>query len=97
MNFAKNKELQYETCSGYFEGLDLPFATKTYILNTVEQAYNNAEEKLMKYMTDGQPAINFLQEVRVFDPRHTAFMNQSVSSYEHIPGFSAVPKDELDA
>lgn len=69
----------------------------THILNTVEQAYNNAEDKLSKCMSDGQPAIHFLQEVRVFDPGHTAFMNDSVYSYKYIPGFSAVPKDELDA
>lgn len=48
-------------------------------------------------MSEGQPAINFLQEVRVFDPRHTAFMNDSVSTYKYIPGFSAVPKVELDS
>lgn len=97
MNFAANKELQYEACAQHFEGLDLSFDIKTQILNTVEEAYNNAEEKLNKYMSDGQPAINFLQEVRVFDPRHIAFMNDSVSSYKHIPGFSAVSKDEIDA
>lgn len=97
MNFAANKVLQYEACAQYFKGFDLSFSTKTQILNSVEQAYSSVEEKLSKYMSDGQPAIHFLQEVRVFDPRHTAFMNESVSSYQNIPGFSAVPQDELDA
>lgn len=81
----------------YFEGLDLSFAIKMQILNRVEQANIRAEDKLSKYMCDGQPDINFLREVRVFDPRHTAFMSDSVSSYESIPGFSDVPNDELDA
>ncbi|KAJ4939864.1 hypothetical protein JOQ06_029300 [Pogonophryne albipinna] len=41
---------------------DLPRRTKTEILRTVGEAYVNAEEKLTKYMSDGQPAIEFLQE-----------------------------------
>lgn len=48
-------------------------------------------------MSDEQPAIHFLKEERVFDPRYTAFMDSTVSSYKRIPGFSAVPQDELDA
>lgn len=47
-------------------------------------------------MSDEQPAFRFLKEVRVFDPRHTAFVDSAVSSYKHIPSFSAVPQDELD-
>lgn len=97
MKLEANKDLSYETCTEYFEGLDLSFAIKMQILNRVEQAYISAEDKLSKYMSDGQPAIHFLKEVRVFDPRHTALMSDSVSSYESIPGFSDVPKDELDA
>ncbi|XP_067245545.1 uncharacterized protein [Chanodichthys erythropterus] len=97
MKLEANKDLSYETCAEYFEGLDLSFAIKMQILNRVEQAYINAEDKLSKYISDGQPAISFLKEVRVFDPRHIAFMSDSVSSYESIPGFSDVPKNELDA
>ncbi|KAL0185277.1 hypothetical protein M9458_020974, partial [Cirrhinus mrigala] len=82
---------------GHFEGLDVHHATKTHILNLVHLAYSNAEEKLTKYMSEGQPAINFLREVRVFDPRYISFMEDSVSGYTHIPGFSAVPSDEFDA
>ncbi|RXN03368.1 CGG triplet repeat-binding 1 [Labeo rohita] len=94
MNFTANKELQYESCAEHFEGLDVHHVTKTHILNLVHLAYSNAEEKLTKYMSEGQPAINFLREVRVFDPRYISF---SVSGYTHIPGFSAVPNDEFDA
>lgn len=39
--FSKQK-LQYEACTQYFEGLDLTFATKAQILNSVEQGYINA-------------------------------------------------------
>lgn len=96
MKLEANKDLRFETCAEYFEGVDLSFAIKMQILNRVEQAYINAEDKLSKYMSDGQPAIHFLKEVRVFDPQHTVFLSASVSSYEAIPGFKDVPQDELD-
>lgn len=97
MKFAASKQLQDEACAEHFKGLDVSFAIKTHILNIMEQAYNNAEEKLTKYMSDGQPAINLLQEVRVFDPHHTPFMNDSASIYKDIPGFGDVSNDEFDA
>lgn len=94
--FAANKKLQYEASAEYFEGFDLPHTTKTQILSTVGQAYENAEEKLTKYMSHGQPAVEFLQEVRVFDPHHIAFLDDSVASYKAIPGFTEVQSDEID-
>ncbi|KAL1277093.1 hypothetical protein QQF64_023766 [Cirrhinus molitorella] len=90
--FAANKELQYEACAEYFEGFVLLHTTKTQIICTVGQAYENAEEKLTEYMSYGQPAIEFLQEVRVFDPHHIAFLDDSVASYKTIPGFTEVPE-----
>ena len=90
-----NEELQYEACAEYFQGFDLPHTTMTQILSTVGQAYANAEEKLTKYMSHGQPAIEFLQEVRVFDPRHIAFLDDFVASYKAIPGFTEVQSDEF--
>lgn len=48
-------------------------------------------------MSDGQPAIGFLQQVRVFDPCHLAFLDDSVASYKAIPGFTDVPSNELDS
>ncbi len=65
INSATNKELQYEACAQYFEGPNLNFAHKKLILNTVKQTYNNAEEILSKYMSDGQPVIHLLRDVRV--------------------------------
>lgn len=67
------------------------------ILNRVQQAYNNAVEKLSKYISNGLLAIHFLQEVSMFDAHHTVLMSDSVSTYKSIPGFSAVPQDELDS
>ncbi|KAK7881121.1 hypothetical protein WMY93_029530 [Mugilogobius chulae] len=96
MNFAANTQLQLEGCAQYFEDLDLSFATKNDILKSVEQAYNNAEEKLAKYMSHGQPAISFFKEVGVFNPQNVAFMSNTVSSYTSIPGFSTVPEEEMN-
>jgi hypothetical protein len=95
--FAANKELQYEACAEYFQGFDLSNTTKTKILSTVGQAYESAEEKPTKYMSHGQPAIEFVQEVTVFDPRHIAFLDDFVASYKAIPGFTEVQSDEFDS
>lgn len=43
MNLDANKELRYDGCAQFFEGLDVLFAKKTQILNTVQQAYNNTD------------------------------------------------------
>lgn len=97
LRVAAKKEPQYEACAEYFKGFDLPHTTKRQILSTVGQAYENAEEKLTKYMSHGQPATEFLHEVRVFDPCHIAFLDDSVASYKPIPGFTEVPSDEFDS
>ncbi|KAG7242414.1 hypothetical protein INR49_023117, partial [Caranx melampygus] len=55
-----------EACTEYFEGFDT-----TKALCTFGQAFENAEEKLTKYISDGQPATEFPQEVRV-TPRASA-------------------------
>lgn len=93
MQPSKNYSLSH-----YLDAVDdIPCAVKTKILSTVEEAYSKAEKKHHGKLSDGQPALEFLQEVRVFDPRHIAFTDDRVSSYKAIPGFSKVPRDELDA
>lgn len=39
-------------------------------------------------MSDGQPDIRVLEEVRIFGPHCIAFINYSGSSYKAIPGFT---------
>ncbi|CAL8383088.1 unnamed protein product [Arctogadus glacialis] len=48
-------------------------------------------------MSHGQPAIEFLQEVRVYDPRHITFLDDSVASYKAFPGFTEEQSDEFDS
>ncbi|KAL1269193.1 hypothetical protein QQF64_031482, partial [Cirrhinus molitorella] len=95
MNFVANKELSYEVCSQYFSQFQMPHELQTKVLHQVEAAFTYAEEKLMKYMQHGQPGIEFLKEVRIFDPRCLAFMNGDPNSYKAIPGFCSVPEDEM--
>lgn len=95
MNFVANKELCDEVCSQYFSQILLPLELKTKVLNQVRAAFSYADEKLSKYMQHGQPGIEFLKEVRIFEPRCLAFMDDSPNSYKAIPGFSSVPEDEM--
>lgn len=94
--FAATKGQQYEACAEYFKGCNLAYTTKTQILSTVSEAYEYAEEKLSKYMSHGQPAIEFYKEVRVFDPCYIALLDHSISSYKAIPGVTKVPSDEFE-
>lgn len=95
MNFITNKELCDEVCSQYFSQTLLSHELKAKVINQVQAAFSYAEEKLIKYMEHGQPAIEFLKEVHIFEPRCLAFMSDSPSSYKAIPGFSSVPEDEI--
>lgn len=68
MNFVANKELCDEVCSQYFLHILLPHDLKTKVLNQVRAAFSYADGKLSKYMQHGQPGIEFLKEVRIFEP-----------------------------
>lgn len=80
----------------HFEGFKLSYTTKTQILS-VSQANEYAEEKLTKSKSHGQPAIEFLKELRMFDPRYKALVDQSFSSYKAIPGVTNMPSEEFES
>lgn len=51
----------------------------------------------MKYVVDGaQPALKFLDQVRVLDPRNLLHMDCDFDSVDSIPGFDEVPKEEWE-
>ncbi|CAB3978466.1 CGG triplet repeat-binding 1 [Paramuricea clavata] len=53
-----------------------------------ESAFKQAEAKLLLYIVDGgQPASEFLKEVRVLDPCNIVSSSKRHSSYSNIPGF----------
>ena len=69
---------------------------KDVIVERSRKAFVSAEAKVAKYLTtDGQPAADFLKEVRVFDPVATPRMSRNASDYVNIPGFSEVPSIEV--
>ena len=69
---------------------------KDVIVECFRKAFVSAEAKVAKYLTtDGQPAADFLKEVRVFDPVATPRMSRNACDYVNIPGFSEVPSDEV--
>ena len=56
-----------------------------------------AHSKLEKYVVDGaQPGSNFLDQVRVLDPRNLLDMDHDFNSIDSIPGFDQVPKEEWE-
>ncbi|XP_060777572.1 uncharacterized protein LOC132886657 isoform X2 [Neoarius graeffei] len=95
MNLAANKALHEDVCAEYFSQFPLTGVQKSEILRQVEEAFGAAEEKVTKYMSNGQPGIEFLKQVRVFQPKCIPFMPTCPKSYNAIPGFDSVPSEEL--
>lgn len=93
VTFAANKELKEESCNHFFVP-NLPCAKKKETLAKFEQAYQLAEEKLSKYMDGAQPAMQFLRECRVFNPRCVILFSED-EDLSSIPGFKEIPKKEI--
>ena len=100
--FETNMALPLEAINHFFtecpEGDEMTFQKKRAIKEIFMEAMENASEKLLKYLdlgAGGQPAINFLKEVRVFDPNSAPRMSQNLADYDHIPGMSDIPRTEF--
>lgn len=63
----------------------------------MKAAFSDADEKLSKYIEHGQPGIESLKEVRIFEPQCLAFMDDSPNRYKAIPGFSSALEDEMNS
>ena len=60
-------------------------------------ALADAHAKLCKYFVDGaQPALKFLQQICVLDPRNLIDVERNFDSIDSIPGFEAVTRNEWD-
>lgn len=58
-------------------------------------AFKQAEAKLEKYIVNGgQPASEFLKEIKVLEPRNIVSSSKLHSSYTNIPGFKESVSDE---
>ena len=95
ITFAANKELKVDACDRFFAPMvNLPYAKKQETLAIFEQAYQLAEDKLSKYMNGAQPAMQFLKDCRVFNPRCIILFSED-EDLSSIPGFEDVPKEEI--
>ena len=52
-----------------------------------ENALKQAEAKLQKNVDGGQPASDFLKEVKVLEPYNIVSSSKLHTSYSNIPGF----------
>ncbi|XP_074621358.1 uncharacterized protein LOC141879906 [Acropora palmata] len=67
------------------------------LVSLFSSAFTAAHSKLEKYVVDGaQPGSNFLDQVRVLDPRNLLDMDHDFNSIDSIPGFDQVPKEEWE-
>lgn len=68
---------------------------KEEVTNTVRSAFTDAHAKLKKYIVAGaQPGNQFLQEVRILDPRNLVNVDVDYQSINCIPGMTDVPQSE---
>lgn len=97
INFTNNSMLAYESMNDHFDtddGDELTFATKSRIVEMVQEESNNVLEKLSKYMGEGQPGIEFLKQVRLFNPAKITLMPREQCLYTALPGIGNVTADE---
>nr|XP_014350308.1 PREDICTED: uncharacterized protein LOC106705418 [Latimeria chalumnae] len=85
INFSANRLLQYEACAVHFEKGDNLASEKSE--HFTSNRYEQAEEKINKYMSSGQSAIKFLQQCRIFNPNRLAILLKEKSAYTDIPRF----------
>ncbi len=100
INFTNNSVLAYDAVQTHFDndaGDTMSMRTKLNIIKLVTEAYCLAMDKLTKYMEHGQPAIDFLKQCRIFNPRRLALISTVKADYTAIPGMQDVPDQEFRA
>lgn len=76
---------------------DLLYATKLKVIDQVKEAHEAAREKLEKYLGDGQPGLDFLKQVRIFNPSRLSVMSKGIADYAAIPQFAEnVSPEEME-
>ena len=85
--------LRYEVPTEFFQALSEEEKTACLQFSTAVRATHN---KLSKYMTaEGQPACDFLKQVRIFNPKPISFMSKEIADYNAIPDMEIVPAHEF--
>lgn len=90
ISLESNRQFSLEACCEFFEGYKLKMQQQTEIVTQLETACQAALEKLQKYLTEGQPGINFLKAVRVFNPAKLFTLSQAKNDFEALSGFEQV-------
>ena len=91
-----NTNVEEEDLKFCFEG-DFNCKEKKELMCLFNSAFADAHAKLCKYFVDGaQPASKFLQQIRVLDPRNLIDVERNFDSFDGIPGFEAVSRNEWD-
>lgn len=94
---GQNSHLTEEDLEFCFEGDNFSCEERKELVLLVNSAFSAAHEKLQKYVVKGaQPALKFLEQVRVLDPRNLVDAESSFDAIDSIPGFEAVSRNEWD-
>lgn len=90
VSLEENCRLSSEACAEFFQDCDMTVEQWQQIKTELEEACGIALDKLQKYLADGQPGIDFLKAVRVFNPSKLCLLSEDRKSFESIIGFQEV-------
>ena len=91
-----NCQLAAGSCKEFFSvAAKITVETRAAILHQFEEAFSLVAQKLDKYMTEGQPGINFVKACRIFKLQNTDLLSRHKEDYSAIPGFAQISDDEF--
>lgn len=89
-----NCRLSSDACDEFFQDRGVTVVQRQQIITELEEACGTTLGKLQKYLADGQPGIDFLKAVRVFNPTKLCLLSEDRKSFEAIIGFQEVSEEE---
>ena len=93
----QNTHLSEEDLGFCFEGDNFSCEERTEVVVLVNSAFTAAQNKLHKYVVAGaQPALKFLEQVQILDPRNLVNVDSTFDATDSIPGFEKVSRNEWD-
>ena len=93
----ENSRLIEKDLTFYFDGLKLTKSEKSELASLFQSAFVKAHDKLSQYIVDGgQPASEFLEQIRVLNPKNLVGLDFNFDSIDSIPGFKAVSRSEWE-
>ena len=87
----QNAHLSEEDLDFCFEGDNFSCEERKELVLLVNSAFTAAHNKQQKYVVAGaQPALKFLEQVRVLDPRNLVNADSTFDATDSIPGFDSL-------